>query len=148
MTKLRFPIACLLAGVITVALFGFLRELTDTRVAAEAALAAPKMEFVRLRREVEIEEKKREKPEREKPEQKPMTPTLAVASKEGVDLGLDVQAIASGLGASTARRAAAATGRARRSAPGSRTATRCRWCASSRSTHRRRASAASRAGSR
>src|SRR5258705_11793744 len=99
MSKLRFPIACLLSGVITVALFGFLRALTDTRVAAEAALATPKMEFVRLRREVEIEEKKREKPEREKPEQKPMTPTLAVASKEGVDLGLDVQAIASGLGA-------------------------------------------------
>jgi protein TonB len=99
MSKLRFPIACLLSGVITVALFGVLRALTDTRVAAEAALAAPKMEFVRLRRELEIEEKKREKPEREKPEQKPLTPTLAVASKEGVDLGLDVQAIASGLGA-------------------------------------------------
>ena len=99
MSKLRFPIACLLSGVITVALFGFLRALTDTRVAAEAALAAPKMEFVRLRREVEIEEKKREKPEREKPEPTPTTPTLAVAKKEGLDLGLDVQAIASGLGA-------------------------------------------------
>src|SRR5262245_18514985 len=99
MVALRFAVACLLSGVITVALFGFLRALTDTRVAAEAALTTPKMEFVRLRREVEIEEKKREKPEREKPEQKPMTPSRAGASKEGVDLALEVQAIANGLGA-------------------------------------------------
>ena len=99
MARLRFPIACLLSAVITVGLFGTLRAVTDSRVAAEAALTTPKMEFVRLRREVEIEEKKREKPEREKPEQKPVTPTLAVASKEGFDPGLDVQAIANGLGA-------------------------------------------------
>src|SRR5262245_1575646 len=99
MAALRFAVACLLSAVITTGLFGALRAVTDTRVAAEAALATPKMEFVRLRREVEIEEKKREKPERQKPEQTPVTPTLAVASKEGVDLGLDVQAIAAGLGA-------------------------------------------------
>jgi periplasmic protein TonB len=99
MAKLRFPVACLISAVLVVGLFGFLRALTDTRVSAQAALTTPKMEFVRLRREVEIEEKKREKPEREKPEQKPVTPTLAVASKEGFDPGLDVQAIASGLGA-------------------------------------------------
>jgi protein TonB len=58
-----------------------------------------KVEFVRLRREMQIEEKKREKPERHKPEQAPVTPTLAVAKEEGLDLGLDVQAIAAGLGA-------------------------------------------------
>jgi len=99
MGKLRYPIAVLLSGVITVALFGGLRALIDVRNEAEAAMALPKVEFVRLKRSVEIEEKKREKVERVKPEQTPMTPTLAVAKEEGLDLGLDVEAIAAGLGA-------------------------------------------------
>jgi protein TonB len=99
MSKLRYPIAVLLSGVITVALFGGLRALIDVRNEAEAAMALPKVEFVRLKRSVEIEEKKREKVERVKPEQTPMTPTLAVAKEEGLDLGLDVEAIAAGLGA-------------------------------------------------
>ena len=99
MSKLRYPVAVLLSGVITVALFGGLRALIDVRNEAEAALALPKVEFVRLKRSVEIEEKKREKVERVKPEQTPMTPTLAVAKEEGLDLGLDVEAIAAGLGA-------------------------------------------------
>jgi TonB family protein len=57
------------------------------------------VEFVRLKRSVEIEEKKREKVERVKPEQELVTPTLAVAKDEGFDLDLDVEAIAAGLGA-------------------------------------------------
>jgi len=99
MSKLRYPIAVLLSGVITIALFGGLRALIDVRNEAEAAMALPKVEFVRLKRSVEIEEKKREKVERVKPEQTPTTPTLAVAKEEGLDLGLDVEAIAAGLGA-------------------------------------------------
>jgi protein TonB len=99
MDRLRYPFAALLSGVITVALFGGLRALIEVRNEAEAALKAPKVEFVRLKRSVEIEEKKREKVERIKPEQTPTTPTLAVAKEEGVDLGLDVEAIAAGLGA-------------------------------------------------
>jgi protein TonB len=95
---LRFPVAILLSGVITVGLFGFLRALTTVKIEADAAMALPKIEFVRLRREVEIEEKKREKPQREKPEQAPSTPTLAVAKDQGFDLDLDVEAIAAGLG--------------------------------------------------
>jgi len=95
----RYPIAVLLSGVITIALFGGLRALIDVRNEAEAAMALPKVEFVRLKRSVEIEEKKREKVERVKPEQTPTTPTLAVAKEEGLDLGLDVEAIAAGLGA-------------------------------------------------
>jgi protein TonB len=98
-SRLRFPIAFLLSGVLTVGLFGLLRALTDARSEATAATALAKVEFVRLRREVEIEEKQREKPQREKPEQAPVTPTLAVAKEEGIDLGLDVEAIAAGLGA-------------------------------------------------
>ena len=99
MSKLRFPIALLLSGVITVGLFSTLRALIKVRGATEQALALPKVEFVRLKRSVEIEEKKREKVERVKPEQAPVTPTLAVAKEEGIDLGLDVEAIAAGLGA-------------------------------------------------
>jgi len=98
-SKLRLPIALLLSGVITVSLFGLLRALIDVRGETEAALAMPKVEFVRLKRSVEIEERKREKVERVKPEQAPVTPTLAVAKEEGIDLGLDVEAIAAGLGA-------------------------------------------------
>jgi protein TonB len=98
-SRLRFPIALLVSGVITLGLFGTLRALIDVRGDADAAMALPKVEFVRLRREVEIEEKRREKPQREKPEQAPVTPTLAVAKEEGLDLGLDVEAIAAGLGA-------------------------------------------------
>src|SRR5262245_19896906 len=79
-------------------MFGVLRAVTNQRTAADAALTQPKIEFVRLRREVEIEEKKRAKPERAKPEQAPVTPTLAVAQKEGFDPGLDVEALAAGLG--------------------------------------------------
>ncbi len=99
MSRFRLPISALLAALLTAAVFAGLRALTHTRHAVGEASAITKIEFIRLRREVEIEEKKREKPEREKPEQAPVTPTLAVAKEEGIDLGLDVQAIAAGLGA-------------------------------------------------
>jgi protein TonB len=96
---IRYPIAVVLAAVITVGLFGGMRALIRVRAEAGEAVAISKVEFVRLRRETVIEEKKREKPEIVKPEQAPVTPTLAVAKEEGVDLGLDVEALASGLGA-------------------------------------------------
>ena len=95
----RYLFALLLSGLLTAGLFGALRVLINVRTEAEAATAISKIEFVRLRREVEIEEKQREKPERAKPEQAPVTPTLSVAKEEGVDLGLDVEALAAGLGA-------------------------------------------------
>jgi len=95
----RYLVALLLSGVFTAGLFGVLRVLINVRSETGASVAISKVEFVRLRREVEIEEKKREKPERAKPEQAPVTPTLSVAKEEGVDLGLDVEALAAGLGA-------------------------------------------------
>jgi len=99
MYVLRFAAAFVLAGTLTVGMFGFLRALTSVRTSAEDAVALPKVEFVRLRREVEVEEKKREKPQRVKAQPVPGTPTLAAAKEEIVDLGLDVEAIAAGLGA-------------------------------------------------
>lgn len=98
MTALRVPIAIALSFLVTVGLFGFMRALTSARGGNEEATAMVKTEFVRLRRETEIEEKKREKPEREKPEQAPVTPTMSVAKDEGFDVALDVQALAAGLG--------------------------------------------------
>lgn len=99
MSLLRFLIASLLSGAIVVALFAFLHAMTNVSIEAEETTALAKVEFVRLRHEVEIEEKAREKPQRSKPEPEPGTPTLAVAKEEGFDLGLDVEAIAAGLGA-------------------------------------------------
>jgi protein TonB len=96
---LRFPIAFLASCLITMALFTMLRALISVRGETTEQLALSKVEFVRLKRSVEIEEKKREKVERVKPEQTPNTPTLAVAKEQGVDLGLDVEAIGRGLGA-------------------------------------------------
>jgi protein TonB len=96
---LRYPLALALSAVITVGMFGGLRELISRRAETGEAVEMTKVEFVRLRRELEIEEKKREKPERAKPEQAPVVPTMQVAKEEGVDLGLDVEAIAAGIGA-------------------------------------------------
>jgi len=91
----------LLSAVFTLCLFTLLRSVIDVRHSGADVMVVPKVEFVRLRKELQIEEKKREKPEIAKPEQKPVTPALAVAQEDGqsVDLGLDVQAIAKGLGA-------------------------------------------------
>jgi protein TonB len=89
----------LASAALTIGLFSTLRALIGARAEVGEQLALSKVEFVRLKRSVEIEEKKREKVERLKPEQTPVTPTLAVAKEQGVELGLDVQAIAAGLGA-------------------------------------------------
>ncbi len=100
MTILRFPIAFLFAVLLIVTLFSFLHTMTNVRNSSDStAVTLSKVEFVRLHREMEVEEKKREKPQRVKPEQAPVTPTMAVAQEKGIDLGLDVQAIAAGIGA-------------------------------------------------
>lgn len=104
----RFPAAFALALLLSTSMFAFLHALTSARHDPEEAVAVGKVEFVRLRKEEQVEEKKREKPQRVKPEQAPMLPTLSVAKEQGMDLGLDVQAIASGLGAEFG--SAAATG--------------------------------------
>jgi protein TonB len=99
MRFLRLPLAALAATVFTFSMFGFMHALTSVRTEAGESVAVAKIEFVRLRQEVEVEEKKREKVERVKPEQAPVVPTISVAKEEGVNLELDVQAIAAGLGA-------------------------------------------------
>jgi len=96
---LRFPIAFVLGTALSMGIFMVLHLLTNVRTDHGEAVAVAKIDFVKLRREVQVEEKKREKVERVKPEQAPSLPTMAVAEEEGVKLGLDVAAIAAGLGA-------------------------------------------------
>jgi periplasmic protein TonB len=99
MSFLRLPLAAAAATVVTFSMFGVMNALTNVRTESGESVAVAKIEFVRLRQEVEVEEKKREKVERVKPEQAPVVPTISVAKEEGVNLELDVQAIAAGLGA-------------------------------------------------
>jgi len=99
LSALRFPIAFVLAVLFIAALFGTLHAMTSVRAKADDSITLSKVEFVRLKHESEIEEKKREKPQIEKPEQAPVTPTMQIAKESGVNLELDVQAIAAGLGA-------------------------------------------------
>ena len=99
MDRLRFPIAALLAGLIVSGLFGLLYAASTVRAQVTDSLALSKVEFVRLRTSMEIEEKKREKAQIEKPEQAPVTPTMQIAKESGVNLELDVEAISAGLGA-------------------------------------------------
>ena len=99
MDRLRFPIAAVLGVVIVSSLFAVLRAAISVRPEATEQIALSKVEFVRLRHETEIEEKKREKPQIEKPEQAPVTPTMQISKESGVSLELDVEAIAAGLGA-------------------------------------------------
>ena len=99
MVAIRFSVALVLGLGLNLGLFVLLSRMTSHRAESGEAVVATKIEFVRLRREVEVEEKKREKPQRVKPEQAPVVPTMAVAQEEGVNLELDVQAIAAGLGA-------------------------------------------------
>jgi len=97
--RLRFPIAALFAGLIVSMLFGLLHAASTVRSQITESMALSKVEFVRLRTSMEIEEKKREKAQIEKPEQAPVTPTMQIAKESGVNLELDVEAIAAGLGA-------------------------------------------------
>ena len=99
MDRLRFPIAAALAGLIVSLLFGLLYAASTVRAKVTDALALSKVEFVRLRTSMEIEEKKREKAQIEKPEQAPVTPTMQIAKESGVNLELDVEAISAGMGA-------------------------------------------------
>jgi protein TonB len=98
-SRFRFPIAAVLALLLMGMFFSVLGMAIRHRPEIVDQIALSKVEFVRMRRSVEIEPKKREKVEREKPEQAPVTPTLNVAKDEGFNLELDVQAINAGLGA-------------------------------------------------
>ena len=75
------------------ALFWLLRTLISASGAFDEIQASPKIEFVRLRKDTELEEKKRVKPEIEKPEPPPKAETVNTA-KMSVIPGADMAALA------------------------------------------------------
>lgn len=89
---LRIPVAFLLASIATVSLFAILRALIGGGGEGLAEVPMPpKIEFVRLRRESQIEEKKREKPKREEPEPAPVVADeLRVSSAQVAAQTLDI----------------------------------------------------------
>jgi protein TonB len=92
--RLRFPLALLLACVASIALFSLLRALIGVSGAFDEIAPPPKIEFVRLRRDTEVEQKKRVKPQIDKPEAPPEAVEVASSQKASVFPGADVAALA------------------------------------------------------
>jgi len=93
LSALRFPIAFVAALGITVGLFGFLQALINVGQISIDVQATQKIEFQRMRRDTEVEERKREKAERSKATQTPVTPQIAAASRTSLDPTADMAAI-------------------------------------------------------
>ena len=90
MSRFRYPISILLAVVVSGALFSFLHYLITRRGEAIESKQATKIEFTRLRRDTEVQQKKREKAELEKPKEAPPQTNL---SRSNLDMGGDAIAV-------------------------------------------------------
>jgi len=104
LNRLRLPLAFVVSSGITVGLFWLLRVLIGASASIDEITAPPKIEFVRLRRDTDTEEKTRVKPQIEKPAPPPEAQPVASSEKLGVIPGADLAALApsvdfSGLGA-------------------------------------------------
>jgi protein TonB len=77
-----------------VALFWLLRTLIGVSGALDEIQAPPKIEFVRLRKDTDVEEKKRVKPQIEKPEPPPKAENVTTAEKLNVIPGADLSVLA------------------------------------------------------
>jgi protein TonB len=97
LTRLRLPIALAVACALSVGLFWLLGTLIGASGALEAMQAPPRIEFVRLRRDTELEEKKRVKPQIEKPEPPPSAAQVATSEKLAIAPGADLAALAPSL---------------------------------------------------
>jgi protein TonB len=89
-SRFRYPISILLAVVVSGALFSFLHYLITRRGEAVESRQATKIEFTRLRRDTEVQQKKREKAELEKPKE---LPPQANISRSSLDMGGDAIAV-------------------------------------------------------
>ena len=76
------------------ALFWLLRTLIGASGALDEIQAPPKIEFVRLRKDTDVEEKKRVKPQIEKPEPPPKAENVTTAEKLNVIPGADLSVLA------------------------------------------------------
>ena len=95
MAILRLPIALVVACSLTIGLFWTLHALIGVSGAFDEIQAAPKIDFVRLRRDTVVEEKKRVKPEFNKPEPPPPSaPNVEMAKKTSVIAGTDIASLA------------------------------------------------------
>lgn len=95
MTAFRFPLALVAGCALSVGLFWGLHALISVSGAFEAIQPAAKIEFVRLRRDTVVEEKKRVKPVFEKPEAPPPSaPEVATAQRTSVLAGTDIASLA------------------------------------------------------
>lgn len=90
--SLRIPIALMLACVITFGLFWTMQALVGAEGKLLEGSSAPKIDFVRLRKNNTPQEKKREAPKRQKPEQAPPPPEISV-SKANLEPSSDLGAI-------------------------------------------------------
>jgi protein TonB len=87
-------VAFALACAVSVGLFWGLRALIGVTGALDQLQAAPKIDFVGLRHDSEVEEKVRVKPQIEKPEPPPSAPTVGASQKTSVAPGADLAALA------------------------------------------------------
>ena len=94
MTRLRLPLALLMASCISVALFWLLRVLIGAGGAMDELEPPRKIEFVRLRRDSAVEERRRVKPQIEKPAPPPKAEAVASSERLGVAPGADLAALA------------------------------------------------------
>lgn len=95
MPAFRFPIALVLSCALSVGMFWGLHAMITVTGAFEALQPAAKIEFVRLRRDTVVEEKKRIKPVFEKPTAPPPSaPEVATAQKTSVVAGTDIASLA------------------------------------------------------
>jgi protein TonB len=79
MSAARYPVALFGALALTFGIFGTLKALIEVGHIPIDVQATQKIEFQRMRRDTEVEERKREKPERVKAEKAPVTPQIAQA---------------------------------------------------------------------
>ena len=93
MGGLRFPIAFVAAIGITMGLFGFLQALINVGGINIDVQATQKIEFQRMRRDTEVEDRKRDKVERSKATQAPVTPQIAASKTASLDPGTDMAAL-------------------------------------------------------
>ena len=86
-----------MASGISVGLFWLLRVLIGASGAIDEIEPPPKIEFVRLRKDTDVEEKSRVKPQIEKPEPPPKAEAVATSERVSVAPGADLAALAPSL---------------------------------------------------
>jgi protein TonB len=91
--SLRYPVAILLACMVTLFLFWVMQALVNTTGELSKGIRTPSVDFVRLRKDTTPEMKKRAPPKKAKPEAPPPPPDISM-SKARLDPGAGVGSMA------------------------------------------------------